>query len=1267
MVFGTTSGIQPHNMISTGGSVYGWIQHLHPSAVSGEKTIAQIEHDKDCNRNNIPADKLPHREHTEKVHRKKFDMEHLFEVVVMYLFNGLKATGKPSSGSMQNQGVQNETVTDTKALLHYLLYMIPEADKLKVLDLGHNADIQARTTHFERMKNVRVIFDHTDYKFRVIVKKTGLESGWIDICLELRMKFIKMINDILPKADVEIEHKWVDIVKQFKPLLLDSLSLYTKYDRDSVANWVLQDTEIEWETTTYAADDVREMDVTMNTNTHEVPNRPPFVVSYWADNYLEFDNYKLARMFNGLVGYGEFLYKRDNNYSRMAVNNFFIEDGHNKIWLWADLPRDAGFDRLTDIHREEQNLIATERQRGMVFEAVIERGTVFVTADFKRMVHRRQQEAWVLTQVPCIGETCELIAPTPLSFVDFYWLFAEIMQFMAIEIENLFSKRTGDVGNLINTMHVSKGLLPPKILEELYNRYIEFCFHVAVRRNNVDNDFHINRKIPPALVKNINRMLKFGIHIEREKWLMSEHTKVLPIDMFNDIQNSYTDNFWDSFNSSDPYSETSIDEHNSTRKKTHLTSPMMEKTETNVSNNSSHKTTYMDPAIDTHKLGYVKWAHFNKVPCTPFAVGYSADVVQKYYDRKVNYVDKDNYLATCDMTSMLRMTQTLMRGFDKFIIAVSTAHEFNPTKGNNRSRIRPIIQTTRSPYQNHGFAYPLDGSSGVYGRVADPHAGRREITSDDLLVFGNVLFTVVNNPGIFNLLNSASGDSMNVAKQQKQGELLVNSSEPVHYIPMTANIGFVNSGQEIMDGNDISTETPRSWTGISKMTHTKLRVGIMDQAALHHSSRWYVDEVLNNTRPTTSRTAPHAWSSFMYNIYQKQGFASLFRGHQARMQKCREKYRNFQKDYPVKDTDKMSIQEIIEEDAEVMVNNLHMCCEDAGLQVTDPKEREFAFASLRAQNIDIPKKTSHQLFYILFGETICRLADDLAKTEPLVHNIPQTLQKRSNDMMAHHLRVQIPRFLKHITDMFFSGDLHKNLVWQLQRNKHHSIPNKILRHGPWDFEKISENIMQATFKLKNIQGNPIKNQRWNMRSVSAASTRKKIVDMLRDDQMLSQSDNGNDSVISLGVVDPFDWNDESDEASYYKFTPNEGSLDEAEQRSKHKDLPGKPPHPETIDPEEYRLRAVFDPYIQMYKRIEIYSYNGRRYSESATHMQIINSKDMFYENRMLTIRLCEEQMHLIQRHQDLRKDYHQSLAWEFMFDMFLYQRQLLAELTLPPE
>jgi hypothetical protein len=198
--------------------------------------------------------------------------------------------------------------------------------------------------------------------------------------------------------------------------------------------------------------------------------------------------------------------------------------------------------------------------------------------------------------------------------------------------------------------------------------------------------------------------------------------------------------------------------------------------------------------------------------------------------------------------------------------------------------------------------------------------------------------------------------------------------------------------------------------------------------------------------------------------------------------------------------------------------------------------------------------------------------------------------------------------------------------------------------------------------------------------------------MLKNDQMVSGSDDGNappppstdltkphpdamkahDPVYSHESVDrrsldSFDWNDDTDETSYYSFPHPEDSLDEVEPQSQHEDFPRKPSNPVTIDPEEYRLRAVFDPYIKMYKKIEIYWKNGARYSQRATDVEIINSTDMFYENRMLTIRLCEEQMHLIQRHQDSRKDYHQSLAWEFMFDMFLYQRQLLAELILPPE
>ena len=64
-------------------------------------------------------------------------------------------------------------------------------------------------------------------------------------------------------------------------------------------------------------------------------------------------------------------------------------------------------------------------------------------------------------------------------------------------------------------------------------------------------------------MKSINRMLKFGIHIEREKWLMDEHTKELPIDMLQDIQDDYTENFWDSLNSSEQYKEMPFGEQSS--------------------------------------------------------------------------------------------------------------------------------------------------------------------------------------------------------------------------------------------------------------------------------------------------------------------------------------------------------------------------------------------------------------------------------------------------------------------------------------------------------------------------------------------------------------------------------------------------------------------------------------------------------------------------------------------------------------------------------
>ncbi|KAJ1471124.1 hypothetical protein T484DRAFT_1845232 [Baffinella frigidus] len=84
-----------------------------------------------------------------------------------------------------------------------------------------------------------------------------------------------------------------------------------------------------------------------------------------------------------------------------------------------------------------------------------------------------------------------------------------------------------------------------------------------------------------------------------------------------------------------------------------------------------------------------------------------------------------------------------------------------------------------------------------------------------------------------------------------------------------ANSGFVNTGSAIEDG---CSSNKASWVGIAEMTFTKLRVGIMDQAGVSNTARVYLNEVLNNTRRVTSRTALQAVQDFIHGTYMLDGF-----------------------------------------------------------------------------------------------------------------------------------------------------------------------------------------------------------------------------------------------------------------------------------------------------------------------------------------------------------------------------------------------------------
>ena len=53
---------------------------------------------------------------------------------------------------------------------------------------------------------------------------------------------------------------------------------------------------------------------------------------------------------------------------------------------------------------------------------------------------------------------------------------------------------------------------------------------------------------------------------------------------------------------------------------------------------------------------------------------------------KINYNELENYMFSCDLNSIFRATQNMVRGFDRFIIYVSNACVSPPARGDTRTR-----------------------------------------------------------------------------------------------------------------------------------------------------------------------------------------------------------------------------------------------------------------------------------------------------------------------------------------------------------------------------------------------------------------------------------------------------------------------------------------------------------------------------------------------------------------------------------------------------
>ena len=89
-------------------------------------------------------------------------------------------------------------------------------------------------------------------------------------------------------------------------------------------------------------------------------------------------------------------------------------------------------------------------------------------------------------------------------------------------------------------------------------------------------------------------------------------------------------------------------------------------------------------------------------------------------------------------------------------------------------------------------------------------------------------------------------------------------------------------------------------------------------------------------------------------------------------------------------------------------------------------------------------------------------------------------------------------------------------------------------------------------------------------------------------------------------------------------------------------------------------KMTFRSYLIVYAQIDEYSMaskeiaeRSKRLSTSSTNSHQQDSIERFYENRMLVMRVCEEYMHLIQRHKSCINEFADSKAWVLLFEMFM--------------
>ena len=1182
MAFHSSTLVHAPATTQTAGRVYGCVQNFHPTGNEKHSVDASFH---------------------ERVYKTLFTKEHLFEVAVMYLFNGLKPTGA--------SGARGRPKAGTLELLHYLAYIVPEADKLHVTDLNGHPE------HIDRMEHVRVIFDPDDFRFRVIVKrKSGV--GWIDISLQLRNTFIRQQTEV----SGNLPDLWVTLVKELRSSLVAALVARTKCSQDRVSKWLTAEEDIAWEVPTYGADatGVRnlfaDMDAGHKTERERVnpdgpppqpslQERAPFIVSYWADNYLQMDSYKVARVFNGLVGYGEFLYDRGNNYTKADVNNFFIGDVSTpggKTWLWADMPYGDTHGPVGGNGTGPEHHVASLKERTRVLEAFIRGDKLYLAAGFRKIVARRHSSTMQALQGALV-EALHGAIEVETAVATFVQQFDPFME------NNQVADDPNDGKSILAADEARDGHLQSDVIFRTHNALkSKLEPHVAKYTQWEHGPVH----------DSMYALISASIHIARETWLLDKHTREMEEADLEAIQRTYDTGFWDSINESEePYEAL------------RTARPVVR----GMKNNSNLYHPYMDPALSTYAVGYATAAREAGLVCDSFWYRVAPSVAQRYSDRKTNTDSRGDYIGNVDLTSLLRTTNSLVRTFDGFMRAMKPKET--------------LLQTTRTMFAAHGGYFVLQGGTGVYGNLAYSTGGKRLLHVDDLVTFSFALCTMVDNPGIWNLLTAGRNSAAFEAK--------------------VANNGFVVSGYPVWDNTDRPEEA--SWGNVADMTFKKLQVGISRLPDNLNKAREYTQEVINNTRRTSASSAQHSFESFTRGVYNSEAYK-----------------RSLGETTTTAGPLRAALVEELVKQGSRFVGQLCACCRDAGLQVSKPGDADYAFSALRDLGIQLPTDPGEEgaraqtpdvrykcLFYILYGETIARWMADVGGMQPATAHEQQRVQQKNHEAASHKYQQQLEFFLGTLTDKFFSGELYGALSSTLQarfpagqqaRAHAASAPasgRKLPAPTDADIAADMDAVVTRTRNLPNSHTHSIDDYSWRKMPPSAKQVKDEVRYMLwrvpaleafRDDQAdlryveeaarLHRGAGADNTAVATPVA----------ESQELERLAAEAAAEDEREDLRH-------------------AQQVFGPYLDVYKQVVAFhltSDANKPEKWKAPVEPALKHKDHseqtlhFFENRMLVMAVCEEQMHLIQRHHAVQDDYGGSIAWCLLFSRFMYYRQAFAEM-----